>query len=1045
MRPLKLKMNAFGPYAAMEEVDFEKLGEKGLFLITGNTGAGKTTIFDAITFALFHRTSGTDREITTLRSDFAKVSEETYVELTFCHMGRTYRILRSPQYDRPKKTGQGFVTQTAKAKLFREPDTPIEGVKQVNEAVEALLRINYDQFKQISMIAQGEFREVLYADTKKRGEILQKIFATEGYRKMAYIMDNRRKETFGQMQDTLKSIDQYFAGIQYDKESELAEKVGGLLGAQYQLDEKVAVFEEAIALDGKQIEIWKAELEKKHAAAVEREKNFTLIKATNELFVKYDKAKLEQELLEAKKEEICAEEMLLSKQKSAVYEVYPFRVNYLEAERAKNDTEKLKNQEEGLWKQAEADVETQMTLLKEAEGRRSEAEEKQKEAIRIAESEQKYQKRDLLRKDVLMLEEKLRKASMEQKACSDKKCKLEEVLLQKKKRAEVISGSVEACAKAEQVCGKLSEQAQNIWNILDKEIPKTIKQKEVLKSLQKVFVQKRNYFDTVSAEYQNLERCLEASRAGILAANLESGKPCPVCGSVEHPHRAEIPEHGVTEEELKAFKNIYTKAESEKNTAHEKAIQANSEYTVQVAHLQKDASAFMETAADQDIISIKERLEEIYKDTCREKAEKETQWKVLTTQKEEWKNLQVELEKGNEQLELLRKQENEKGKEAADIEAMLSNRRGQLQETGELPFADLKAAQQERERLEAEGKKILQAINAQTENVSKAKEFAAEKKAAVEQLSEQVKKIIQELESKKALFENVLKENGFTEETVGQYFVSKEQILKKEACVKEYYTKKAVAESNLKVAEQDIQGKEKLDERVAEKEARESKEEENLVQEKLTRLVNRKERNADSLQLIMKQKKKAEKKLEELERYQNLSDLLNGRTTGKNKTSFETYVQMSGFDGIIRAANRRLLPMSGGQYQMFRHEDANAKGNIALNLDILDHYTGKKRPVNSLSGGESFMASLSLALGLSDLVTANAGGIRIDTLFIDEGFGTLDEKSLQDAIAMLQELSNSNKLIGIISHREELKQEISKKIQIHKTNKGSSLEINLES
>jgi exonuclease SbcC len=137
--------------------------------------------------------------------------------------------------------------------------------------------------------------------------------------------------------------------------------------------------------------------------------------------------------------------------------------------------------------------------------------------------------------------------------------------------------------------------------------------------------------------------------------------------------------------------------------------------------------------------------------------------------------------------------------------------------------------------------------------------------------------------------------------------------------------------------------------------------------------------------------------------------------------------------------------MSGGQYQLYRHEDPNAKGNIALNLDILDHYTGKKRPVSSLSGGESFMASLSLALGLSDMVSANAGGIRVDTLFIDEGFGTLDEKSLQEAIAMLQELSNSNKLIGIISHREELKEEISKKIQIHKTNKGSSLEINIES
>jgi exonuclease SbcC len=255
----------------------------------------------------------------------------------------------------------------------------------------------------------------------------------------------------------------------------------------------------------------------------------------------------------------------------------------------------------------------------------------------------------------------------------------------------------------------------------------------------------------------------------------------------------------------------------------------------------------------------------------------------------------------------------------------------------------------------------------------------------------------------------------------------------------------AVAISKLELAKQDIQGKEKLDESLAIQEAAESKQAEREAKAVLTKVQNRWERNQESLGQIRKQKKKAEKTLEELERYQNLSDLLSGKTTGKNKTSFETYVQMSGFDGIIRAANRRLLPMSGGQYQLYRHEDPNAKGNIALNLDILDHYTGKKRPVSSLSGGESFMASLSLALGLSDMVSANAGGIRVDTLFIDEGFGTLDEKSLLDAIAMLQELSNSNKLIGIISHREELKEEISKKIQIHKTNKGSSLEINIES
>ena len=193
----------------------------------------------------------------------------------------------------------------------------------------------------------------------------------------------------------------------------------------------------------------------------------------------------------------------------------------------------------------------------------------------------------------------------------------------------------------------------------------------------------------------------------------------------------------------------------------------------------------------------------------------------------------------------------------------------------------------------------------------------------------------------------------------------------------------------------------------------------------------------------MKLQSSAADKLEEVTMLKNLSDILQGKVTGKNRTSFETYVQMAGFDDIIRAANKRLQPMSGGQYQLYRHEDLEAKGNVALNLDILDNYTGKKRPVSTLSGGESFMASLSLALGLSDRVTASAGGIKIDTLFIDEGFGTLDEKSLNDALLMLNQLTDSNKLIGIISHREELKEVIPKKVLIKKNNKGSKIETDL--
>ncbi len=1045
MRPLQLKMNAFGPYASCVEVDFEALGEKGLFLITGNTGAGKTTIFDAITFALFHRTSGTDREITTLRSDYAKPSEETYVELTFCHMGRTYRIYRSPQYDRPKKTGQGFVTQTAKAKLFREPDTPIEGVKQVNEAVEALLRINYDQFKQISMIAQGEFREVLYADTKKRGEILQKIFATEGYRKMAYIMDNRRKETYGQMQETLKSIDQYFAGIQYEEDSEAASEVSRLKNTQYQLEEKIAVFESVISEDEKRIQEQEKDLKEKQIIAADREKNYTLVQATNALFDKYEKIKSEKEVLEAARNQIVKEEQLLQKQSKAIYEVKPCRERYLEIKNSKELTEQLLAKEEKLFIEAGQHVKEQAELLKMAEKESLVAEDCKKKAILIAQSESKYQKKDELRKRKVALEERYQKVLKRQQDLSEQRLITEKYMLSSKNEMENLAESVETCVKLEQVCGKLQDVSQQTWRILNTDFLQMEIKKTELDNLQTIFIKKREQYDVALQKFQNMERCLEESRAGILASHLEEGSPCPVCGSKEHPNLASLPKHAVTEEELKKQKEICDGAELEKNEASKNAIEALSEYKAKLAYLQKEISAYIGSCDELDTDSMKKELQTFYERIGSEKEEKEKQWKEALLQKERWQILQKKIAEYTEQLEKLRKNEEAIVQEIINLETETAKIQGQLKEMDELAFANLQEAISEREKLETCAKRITDEISLRKEKWNIAKENLSAKKAAVDHLTEQLKNFVLDYECKKQLYEETRDAHGFEEETIHQYFVKKEEVQALESRISAYYTNLAVVSANLELAQKDIQGKEKLDESLAAKVAEESKLAEETARAKLIKLQNRMERNQDSLSQIQKQKKKADKKIQELSIYQSLSDLLNGRTTGKNKTSFETYVQMSGFDGIIRAANRRLLPMSGGQYQLFRHEDVQAKGNIALNLDILDHYTGKKRPVNSLSGGESFMASLSLALGLSDLVTANAGGIRIDTLFIDEGFGTLDEKSLQDAIAMLQELSNSNKLIGIISHREELKQEISKKIQINKTNRGSSLEIYLES
>ena len=321
----------------------------------------------------------------------------------------------------------------------------------------------------------------------------------------------------------------------------------------------------------------------------------------------------------------------------------------------------------------------------------------------------------------------------------------------------------------------------------------------------------------------------------------------------------------------------------------------------------------------------------------------------------------------------------------------------------------------------------------------------AEKKTACQSLMEQKTTLAGTLNEKEIAYVKVRESQAFVDETdFLLYLVPKEEISRREEEILKFESAVTANEANYKSAKEDIRDKEQLDEEQAKLESDSYKEAAEQERELLTKLKQRKERNVETANKILHKKLEVEDKLEEVGMLTNLANLFNGKTAGKNRTSFETFVQMSGFDRIIHAANRRLLPISGGQYQLYRHEDLNAKGNIALNLDILDNYTGKKRPVNTLSGGESFMASLSLALGLSDCVTASAGGIKIDTLFIDEGFGTLDEKSLNDAITMLHELSASDKLIGIISHREELREELPKKILITKTNKGSHIAIENE-
>lgn len=1052
MKPIKIVMNAFGPYAARAEVDFQQFGEKGIFLITGDTGAGKTTIFDAITFALFNKTSGTEREVGSLRSDFAADSEETFVELTFSHMGREYKIYRSPQYQKPKKNG-GMTNKPAKATLWREPDAPVEGTKAVNDAVEDLLRIDYDQFKQISMIAQGEFRKVLNADSKTRGEILQKIFATGGYKRMGYLVQERYEKAYGGLADLYKSLDQYFDGVAWTEESPYAEAIEAQLAlskdgrGKYQIDQRLELLGQIVDADGKAAAACESVVAEKRTEAEAAAKKLALIHADLALFEKHDKLTAEKAALDEEAETMTALEQKLALEKKALYDVKPVYDGLQADAAALKKTEQEMQMTAGQKNMFRMSINMAEMRMIDAQSQMPLMEKKKADAALLKEEEANYQIWDKLQADLKACGESLVKY---ERQLGEKAEKVEQLTADRKASEERIEALADRPAKMAALEGeksKLADRLLDCRNLLDVKFPGLERSGKTLHDSQMAYVERREAFDQVNEAYYKMEKQMESLRAGILAQTLVSGQPCPVCGSVEHPNPAALPAEAVTEEELKFLKTKRELAEQAKTKAGQDAAACKAAFDSELATLMEaSAKVLGETA---------EKLPENYWETegLIKKLEGELE---ANTQ-----SLNGEMAECNDEVEELKKlQDGLKSSKAeleaakADLEALQAKQQksqlekeklaGQLAAMKPLKYESLEKAVTAREKLEKEAAEIQENYDKKLMGLESAKKSFAIQEAKEKDLQAQKAELQASVAAREQAFASALEQSGFADQdgfltTV----VEKEQLEAEEAQLRTYQTAVSVNEAALRAAEQDIAGKERVDAGAAEAAAAETKAAELEAQKNLNAVVHRKTTNQTIYDKFVKLQSSAADKLEEVTMLKNLSDILQGKVTGKNRTSFETYVQMAGFDDIVRAANQRLQPMSGGQYQLYRHEDLEAKGNVALNLDILDHYTGKKRPVSTLSGGESFMASLSLALGLSDRVTASAGGIKIDTLFIDEGFGTLDEKSLNDALMMLNQLTDSNKLIGIISHREELKEVIPKKVLIKKNNKGSRIETDL--
>lgn len=926
MRPLHLTISAFCSYAGRTEIDLTKFGASGLYLITGDTGSGKTTIFDAITFALYGETSGGSREVATLRSKYAEPTAETFVEMDFVYKDKRYYIRRNPEYERPAKRGSGMSKERSDATLsYYEGNVIATGTGSVTKAVAEIMGIDKNQFTQIAMIAQGDFRRLLLASTRERSEIFRKVFNTKIYQD---IQDRLKAESskLGREYDRVKAgIEQYIGGIVAEPCSEQAGRLALVQAGDYGLlSDVIAVAEEIINADKEEslrLQKEKEDCQQRlaevnriigRAEAVEKDKE-TVVALTAEL------AELKPQLAELK---LAYEESI--KQKPALEQL----------------AVEINRQQEQL---AQYDSLEQAT----------------KELQRNQELHNLYT-------------ENLGKYKKQQEEYGQR---LNAAKLEHEQLADVETERVILLTRRNEL-----EQTGRAVNRLFSQIRAVNKKLADLALLQKEYDTARRSKDAAADRYQQMENCYFNEQAGILASMLQEGEPCPVCGSVEHPSLAAKAEQAPDKAELDA-----AKAEAEQK--HEIFIAKGNECNA----LQGQVESMRLTCAEdyENLLGVK------------------TDDPLSKAALQAVRSLGIDARKETDEI---------KGKQ--EINAKRRQRRQLLAE--EMPRLEKQAEELAAEILRLDKK--ITGLTADNGNLKKRLDELQSKLefATADLAREQIRRLTTE---KKRLAD-------LMEGSKQAYETCSREVNQKHAAIQTLQERLANAQP---VELTEVYGR--RDELTA----------------KNSRLEAMAETVSNRLLTNVTALKNIERQLIALEQVENkwqwvkaLHNTASGNVGGKDKIMLETYIQMTYFERIINRANIRLLAMTDGQYSLKRCQTAdNKRSQSGLDLNVVDHLNSSERGVNSLSGGESFMASLALALGLSDEIQSSSGGVQLDTMFVDEGFGTLSPDSLNQAMNTLIALAGSDKLVGIISHVSELKERISNQLVVTKDKTGSQVSVEI--
>ncbi len=1033
MRPLKLEMEMFGPYAAKTVIEFEKLGERGVFLITGDTGAGKTTLFDAIVYALYGEVTNDRRSGTTMRSDYAGPKDKTYVRLEFEHAGKKYLIERSPSYERAALRGGGVTNKGATVCLTMPDGKTYENYSDVRREIKELMRLDYAQFKQVAMLAQGEFLDLLLAKSHEREEIFRKLFATHGCDRIVRSLSRRADELSRSVEEQSREIIFHLHALKWPEGEkpafEHAEDAERLTGLMEQTMERLEKRREELKKELGGAELAYDEIIRRRERADQDNRRIRELSERRAVLEQLNGQKEAADALRGRLDAIERAVQLVSQET----QLRSVKAGIAEAEQALSGIQRRRQDALALAEKSRA-------TLADAPKWREEIEKRAVTVQLISGLMPRYDELDRLLAEHKRLNDAIVRTEADCKRMEALRVQLAQEIELLTRGIEERSGAEAALAEAQGRIRALGDRLSRLGGLYNELMTRSKAARELAAALEAENECADAYF-RAERRYENANQAYMRAQAGILARELKPGAKCPVCGSTEHPEPAQPSGEAPTEAQLKTLKEISSRSREELEKARTRSEGIRAQIQEIARHCEElagqldvrcEADAALEAAravkTEADELKRKQLQYAVQMDEAAAYRKKlEAHRKALDDSAAQLEQMNGELARGREQLAKVRS-------EGEALKRTLLDALGEHGTKRTIALHALDRAESERSRLsgmlesaERDGRaaeRALQEIDGQLTAQRRQREQLEEKLAAAKEARLQ----------------------GIRE----QRFEREEEYL---AAVRDMVNRELIAgrlngyDRDVEQAKHDVQRLEKETEGRAEADLTEMTRRAAALQEEAARL----RREDASVSGMLKDNRATLNRIggileawkanrDDCARVRHLSKLADGTIAGQNRVSFEQHVQCGYLDSILSRANRRLLRMTDDRFELRRREQYRGKLDGALELDVMDYHCGRQRPAATLSGGEAFMASLALALGLSETISDEAGGVSIDTLFVDEGFGSLDPASLDQAIRTLMQLGEGSRLVGIVSHVSELRDRIPRQLVVTGSQeKGSSV------